>query len=290
MKDGLEVRDIIFGGLRKISLKELVESSGLDLKWEDLKLDMKWEGFMDGTDVKLILFNKSKETKQVSIYNISRADISEGALWSWNNVFEVKPNEEKVFEYPIPMPRISSFDYRDYTGPLRYAIAITISDPTQNKTISRRVKYYDLPAIVDADKVEQSDFDIRKALEELKRTTILHDILIEGDPKDGLKSIKAKLFNFGQETQYVGIDTRAEKDGSASQTQFFYMLESQEEILADICTGFIELSPGMKHLRIRMAGIPELAFKSKGGRGLFLFESFEKDYNSVIAKIDYYFS
>ena len=39
-----------------------------------------------------------------------------------------------------------------------------------------------------------------------------------------------------------------------------------------------------------MASIPELAFKSKGGRGLFLFESFEKDYNSVIAKIDYYFS
>ena len=209
MKDGLEVRDVIFGGLRKISLKELVESSGLSLKGEDLKL----ESFMDSTDVKLILFNKSKETKQVSIYNVSRVDVPDGVVWSWNEVLEVKPDEEKVFEYPIPMPRIPSFDYRDYTGPLRYAIMMTISDPTQNETISCRVKYYDLPAIVDVDKVEQSDFDIHKALKELKRTTILHDILIDGDAKDGLKSIKAKLFNFGQETQYIGIDTRVEKEG-----------------------------------------------------------------------------
>jgi hypothetical protein len=285
MKNELEVRDVIFGGLRKISSKELSESAGLDLKWE---------GSIDGTDVKLILFNESKEIKQVSIYNVSRADISEGTLWSWKNVFELNPDEERVFEYLIPIPGVSSFDYRDYTGPLRYAVEITISDPTQNRTISHEVKYYDLPARVDADKVEQSNFDINKALKELRRTTILHDILIEGDPKDGLKSIKAKLFNYGQETQYIGIDTRAEKGGSGVQTQFFYKLEPQQEILADICPvkdlKLLHVSTGIEHLEIRMASIPELAFKSESGRGLFLYESFEKDYNSVIAKIDYYFS
>lgn len=34
------------------------------------------------------------------------------------------------------------------------------------------------------------------------------EVIIEGSPKGNVKPIKAKLFNFGSKTQYIGIDTK----------------------------------------------------------------------------------
>ena len=133
MKNGLEVKNILFGELRQISAEEFRDSTGLD--WT-------WDGLMDGIDVRLVLANSSEETKKTFLYTVSRADIPTATQWSWGSEIEVKPDEEKEISYAVTMPGIPSSDYRDYTGPLRYAVEVTVSDPTQGKALERKLKYY----------------------------------------------------------------------------------------------------------------------------------------------------
>ena len=284
MKNGLEVKNIVFGELRKISAEEYRDSSGTDVTWD---------GLVDGTDVKLILANSSEEAKKASIYVVSRPDMLIAGQWSWGNEVKVKSGGEDEISYVVPMlAGIASSDYRDYTGPLRYVVEVRISDSAKSEVLLRKAKYYDIPAKVGADELEESGFDIYKVLKELEKTTILHDLYIDGNPKEGIKSIKAKLLNFGEKTQYIGIDTRAERKGSGYQTQFFYEVGTKEDISVDIGSFILaKCPPGMEYLRIRAVSIPEHVFKSQRARSWFLGESYEyeEEYKSSIAKFDFYF-
>ena len=293
MKNGLEVKNILFGELRKISSEEFSDSIGIDITWDEP---------VDGADVKLILANDSEETKKAYIHVVSKPDIPTEMQTSWGNEVEVKPKEEKEINYVVPMYGTTSSDYRDYTGPLRYAVQVRVSESGQDEVLEKKVKYYDIPAKVEADELEESKFDIHKALDELERTTILQDFHIEGSPKGDVKSIKAKLFNFGSKTQYIGIDIRAErrKEGGGQwgcQTQFFYEVGQKEEIPMDFDFGLFipgKVPPGYlwpEYLRIRAVSIPEQVFKSKSARAWFLWRSYEEEenYKSLIAKFDFYF-
>ncbi len=300
MKNGLEVKNIVFGELRKISAEEYRDSSGTDVTWD---------GLVDGIDVKLILANSSEEAKKASIYIVSRPDMLIAGQWSWGNEVKVKSGGKDEIGYVVPMPAgVASSDYRDYTGPLRYIVEVRISDSAKGEVLLRKAKYYDIPAKVGADELEESGFDIYKVLKELEKTTILHDLYIDGNPKEGIKSIKAKLLNFGEKTQYIGIDIRAERKGSGWQTQFFYEVEPKKEVPIDI-GGVVASIPeeedlrvkgrgtvvirhgGIEYLRIRAVSIPEHVFKSQRARSWFLGESYEyeEEYKSSIAKFDFYF-
>jgi len=278
MSDWLEVKDIDFGGLRGISSQEFNNAAGLD--WA-------WDGLMDGAEVKLTLTNSSAEVKEIYIYTVSMADIPEGSQWSWNMDLELEPGEEKEVHYLVPMPGISAADFRDYTGPLRYVVTLRICESVQHERLFRWAKYYDIPAKVSADELGMERFNIEKALRELERTTVLHDLNLDGNPRDGINSIEAKLMNFGDKTQYVGIDTRAEKSQMGCQTQFFHEVGPKEEISVDIGS-FIptERFIGLGHLRIKAVSIPEQVFRLKRARSWLLGESHRE---TLIARFDFYF-
>ncbi len=297
MKKGLEVKKIVFGELRQVGSQEFSDCLGMNLPWD---------GLMDGTDVKLLLANNSKETKKAYIDAISRPDILQAELQSgFHTDVDVKPGEEKEVIYIVPMFSISSSDYRDYTGPWRCIVTITVFDQQlQGKVLLKKVKYYDIPAKVEVDALEDSKFDIHEALSELEKTTVLHDFHIEGSPKESVKSIKAKLFNFGENIQYIGIDMRAErkkrKEGHSwgYGTQLFYKVNPKEEIPVEIDPGSAlpaEVSPefltGMEYLKIRAVSIPEHVFKNQKARLWFIRRSCEEEenYKSLIAKFDFYF-
>lgn len=293
MKDGLEVKSILFGELRQVSSKEFRDSTGLDWSWDSLR---------DGTDVKLILTNSSEKARIALIHVISRPDIPTTAQLSWGDDIEIKPGEEKEINYVVPMPGIPSSDYRDYTGPLRYMVEVTVFESSREEILLKlkKAKYYDIPAKVEAGKLEMSEFDIDPR--KLEKTTILHDLHIDGDPKEGIKSIRAKLLNFGEKTQYIGIDIRAMGLQRNYQTQFFYEVEPKKEILVDISgvvtaipekeyIGPVAIRPKVESIRIRAASIPERVFRSQVARSWFLWRSCEEeeDYKNLIAKIDFYF-
>jgi hypothetical protein len=293
MKNGLEVKNIIFGEMRKISSKEFRKSIGIDITWDEL---------VDGAGIKLILANSSEETKKPYIYIVSKPDIPTEMQTSFGTDMEVKPREEKEINYVVPMYGITSSDYRNYTGPLRYVVTVRVSESVQGEVLEKKVKYYDIPAEAEADELEESKFDINKALDELARTTILQDFHIEGSPKGDVKSINAKLFNFGEKTQYIGIDIRAERRSEGGgqwgcQTQFFYEVGPKEEIPVDFDFGLF--IPGKvppeylwpEYLRIRAVSIPEQVFLSKRARAWFLWRSYEEEenYKSLLAKLDLYF-
>lgn len=284
MKNGLEVKNIIFGEQRQISAKEYRDSSGSDVTWD---------GLVDGTDVRIVLANSSEEAKKAFIYVVSRPDMLTAGQWSWGNEVEIRAGEENEIDYAVPMPAgIASSDYRDYTGPLRYVVEVTVSDSAKSEVLLKKAKYYDIPAKVGADELDESGFDIYKALKELEKTTILNDLHIDGNPKEGVRSVKAKLLNFGDNTQYIGIDIRAERKGSGYQTQFFYEVGPKEEMSIDIGSFVLaKCPPGMEYLRIRAVSIPEHVFKSQRARSWFLGESYEyeEEYKSFIAKFDFYF-
>jgi len=296
MKKGLEVKNIVFGKLRQISSTEF---SG----------NIPWDESADGADVKLLLTNSSKEKKSAYIYIISKPDMLTTELDSttfsttFSNSVEVKPGEEKEVSYPAFMFSLSSSDYKDYTGPWRCAVTVTVSDWPQNEVLLKKVKYYDIPAKVEANELEESPFDIQEALKDLEKTTVLHDFHIEGSPKESVKSIAAKLFNFGEKTQYVGIDMRAERKREEGHswsygTSLFHQLGPKEEIPVDIDPKSAlppEVTPesltGMDYLKIRAVSIPEHIFKSQKARAWFVWRSYEEEgnYNSLIAKFDFYF-
>ena len=291
MKKGLEVKNIVFGELRKISSKEFSASIGIDITWDEL---------VDGADVKLILANNSEEIKKPYIYIVSKPDIPTEMQTSWGSDVEIKPSEEKEINHVVPMYGAPSSDYRDYTGPLRYTVVVRVSDSAQGEVLEKKVKYYDIPAEVEADELEESKFDIHKALSDLEKTTVLHDFHIDGIPKEGVKSIKAKLFNFGSKTQYIGIDIRAERrtEGGGqwgSQTQFFYEVGPKEEIPLELGSFIPAKVPPEyfrpEYLRIRAVSIPEQVFLSKRARAWFLWRSYEEEenYKSLIAKFDFHF-
>jgi len=295
MSKGLEVKKIIFGELRKISSKEFRDSTGMN---------MPWDGLVDSADIKLILANSSEETKKAYIYIIARPDIlPTSSQFTSRTDVEVKPGEEREVNYVVPMFGIPSSDYRDYTGPWRCAVDVTVSNsPKVPRWTLNKVKYYDIPAKVEVDELEESKFDIHKALDELEKTTLLNDFHIEGSPKGNVKSIKAKLFNFGENTQYIGIDIRAERRKKEHNWgyggQFFYEIKPKEEIPVDInlssCLPMdipLEYLMGMEYLRIRAASIPEYVFKSQKARAWFIWRSYEEEenYKSLIAKFDFYF-
>ncbi|GEM_PF-2053392 len=293
MKGGLEVKSIQFGELRQVSSKEFRDSTGLD--WS-------WDGLRDGVDVRLILTNSSEEARIALVHVISRPDIPTTAQLSWGNDMEIKPGEEKEINYVVPMPGIPSSDYRDYTGPLRYVVEVTVSESSREEILLKlkKARYYDIPAKVDADKLEMNEFDIDPR--KLEKTTILHDLHIEGDPKEGIKSIRAKLLNFGEKTQYIGIDIRVMGPQRNYQTQFFYEVKPKREISVDISgvltaipekeyIGPMAIRPKVESMRIRAASIPEQVFRSQIARSWFLWRSCEEEenYKSLIAKIDLYF-
>ena len=295
MKKGLEVKNIIFGELKQVSSKEFSDSIGMNLPWD---------GLMDGADVKLLLANNSKETKKVYIDVTSRPDILQAELLSgFHTDVDVKPGEEEEVSYIAPMFCISSSDYRHYTGPWRCAVEVTMSGRLQGKVLFKKVKYYDIPAKVEVDELEESKFDIKEELRDLEKTTVLHDFHIEGSPKENVKSIKAKLFNFGEKTQYIGIDMRAERRRAENDqwgygTHLFYKIGPKEEIPVDIDPGSClpegilpELLTGMECLKIRAVSIPEHMFLSQTARAWYLWKSCEEEenYKSLIAKFDFHF-
>jgi len=295
MKKGLEVKNIVFRELRRISSEEFYDSVGMNIPWD---------GFMDGADVKLVLANSSKETKKPYIHIVARPDILTTEFQSGLQTdVDVKPGEEKEAIYVVPIIAISSSDYRDYTGPWRCAMEVTVYDSYQGEVLFKKVKYYDIPAKIQADELEEGKFDIQEALRDLEKTTVLHDFHLEGSPKGNVKSIKAKLFNFGENTQYIGIDMRAERrraenDHWSYGTQLFYEIEPKEKVLVDIDPGSAlpaEVSPesltGMEYLRIRASSIPEPVFLSQKGRLWFLSKSYEdeENYKTLIAKFEFYF-
>jgi len=279
MKNGLEVKSVDFGELKGISDQEFRDSTGLTSVWD---------GFVDGASVKLVLANNSEELKKAYIYTVSIADIPSSPEWSWGREVEIKPGDQEEVSYLVPMHVISSSDYRDYTGPLRYAVEVSVSEVDKwNEIILKRIKYYDIPARVSADELAEDRFDISKALDELEKTTVLHDLHIGGNPREGLKAIEAKLLNFGEKTQYIAIDTRAERKRGGYQTQFFYEVGAKEEIPVAIGSFIPEkCPPGMDYLRIRAVSVPEQVFRNQKGRSSLLGDGFEQ---TLIAKLDFYF-
>jgi len=292
---GLEVKNILFGELKQISSEEFRDSTGMN---------MPWDGLVDSADVKLILSNNSKETKKAYIHVIARPDMLPTVSQFTNRTdVEVKPGEEKEVSYIAPMFGIPSSDYKDYAGPWRCAVEVTVSDSTKGKAPLKKVKYYDIPAKVEADELEKSEFDIHKALDELEKTTVFQDFHLVGSPKDGVKFIRAKLVNFGENIQYIGIDMRAERRKSEEHQwgyggQFFYEVGPKEEIPVDIKPGScltveipLKYLTGMEYLRIIAVSIPEYVFKSQKARAWFIWRSYEEEenYKSLIAKFDFYF-
>lgn len=275
MKNGLEVKSIDFGELRELSLEELRDS-----------MKGRYHEPVDGASIKLVLANNSGQLKKAFIYTVAMADIPESSQCSWGQGVDVNPGEQEELNYIAPMIGVSSSDFMNYTGPLRYVVEVRVSESGADHHLFKQVNYYDIPAKVAPDELAKKRFDISKALAELKKTTVLHDLHIGGNPGDGVKSISVKLLNFGEKPQYIGIDTRAERKGSGHQTQFFYEVGPKEEISVDVGSFIPGGCPMMEYLRITAVCVPEQVFRSIKGRAWLLGEAYNK---ILIAKHELYF-
>ncbi|MCD6169606.1 MAG: hypothetical protein J7J76_03510 [Candidatus Latescibacteria bacterium] len=285
-KSDIVVKSCEFSELKKIGPKDL----GLPFELGPEQLGDKP---FDAVDVTLVVANESEGEREINLYTVSRPNVPTALQTSWAQNYAIGAQEEKLIKYTIPLLGMPAFDYKDYTGPMRYLIRIiggvgTIPDENSERRFFEKAKYFDIPAEKTPEEVEFVDF--QQCLSKIEKTSVLEDLHIEGEPRHGIKSLTAKISNFGENTQYLGVDVAAFIDGGCYQTQFFYEVRPGEERPADL-SRIIRGHP-VKHLRIRVVIIPEYIFKNPKARGWFLWRSYQEEerYNNLVAKLDYCFS
>ena len=283
-RSDIMVKSCEFSGLKKVDPKD----NPFGLRPEQLG-----DKPYNAVDITLVIVNRSQDEKQINLYTISKPDVPNSAQTSWGQNYTIGAQEEKTIKYTIPMFGMSASDYKDYTGPIRYLVRILgsegpVPDEKGERRFFEKTKYFDVPAEEPPDELEDKFIDLEECLSGLEKTSVLQDVHIEGNPCRAIESLTAKLFNFGANTQYLGIDVAAFTDRGCYQTQFFYELRPGEELPVDL--GKMITGHPTRHLRIRLVIMPKYIFNSPRARGEFLWRSYkEEKYGTLVSKLDYYF-